>query len=137
ERVWLSDGAVGVEKAGPEVIERRAPLEDQVVAVLDLREEQAMSTASGVALPRGKERGETGEPLLPHSAPCRARSTSRRVVAAVPGLGSAGTHCHIAGRRCPRRGAAWPASGAGSGTPPRRKENAGRPARTSGPRRRR
>src|ERR687892_269182 len=72
ELVWLPDCAVGVEQAGAEVIERRAPVKDQIVAVLDLREEQAVPTASLGPLSRGKEGGEAGEPLL-----CTARDVSR------------------------------------------------------------
>jgi hypothetical protein len=37
--VRLTDGAVGVEETVSQLVERGAPVKDQVVAVLDLREE--------------------------------------------------------------------------------------------------
>jgi hypothetical protein len=42
--VRLADGAVGVEQTLTQLVERGAPVKDQVVAVLDLREEQAVLT---------------------------------------------------------------------------------------------
>ena len=43
--VRLSDGSVGVKQSLAEVIQRRPATEDEVVAKLDLREEQPMLTA--------------------------------------------------------------------------------------------
>ena len=47
-----------------QLVERGAPAKDQVVAVLDLREEQAVLTPRLFALSFGKERGEASQPFL-------------------------------------------------------------------------
>src|SRR5918994_448684 len=64
ELAGLADGSIGVQQALAQSIEGHAPMKDQVVAVLDLGEEQAMPTAGVGALPRRKEGGEAGQPLL-------------------------------------------------------------------------
>jgi len=53
-----TDGAVGVEQTLTQLVERGAPAKDQVVAVLDLREEQPVLAPRLFALSFGKERGE-------------------------------------------------------------------------------
>jgi hypothetical protein len=40
--IWLADGAVGIQKALAQLIEWDSPTKNQVVAILHLREEQAM-----------------------------------------------------------------------------------------------
>jgi len=60
--VWLPDGAVGVEEAFTELVERGATV-DEVVAKLDLGEEQAM-LASVFSFSRREERREAGKPFL-------------------------------------------------------------------------
>jgi hypothetical protein len=64
ELVGLTDGAIGVQQALAQFVESGPPVKDQVVAVLDLGEEQPMPTAGLGAFPRGEERGEAGEPFL-------------------------------------------------------------------------
>ena len=54
----------GIEQAFTEVIQCRAAMEDEVVAELDLREEQRMLVAGLLPLPCGKERSKTRQPLL-------------------------------------------------------------------------
>ncbi len=48
--VWLADGPVGVEEPLAELVERGAAMEDQVVAELDLGEEQAVLAAGMLSL---------------------------------------------------------------------------------------
>jgi hypothetical protein len=62
--VRLADRAVGIEQTLAQLVERGAPMEDQVVAEFDLREEQPMLTAGLAALAFAEERGEAGEPFL-------------------------------------------------------------------------
>ena len=62
--VGLSDRAIGVEQALAEFVQRRAAPEDEVVAELDLREEQPMLAAGFLPLPGGKERREARQPFL-------------------------------------------------------------------------
>src|SRR5262249_22565393 len=50
-----ADGAIGIEQAFAEVIQGGSALEDQVVAVFDLAEEQAVFTAGMFTLSAGKE----------------------------------------------------------------------------------
>ncbi len=57
-------GAVGVEKTLTQLVERGATVKDQVVAELDLREEQAVLAARLFALYFAKERGEASPPFL-------------------------------------------------------------------------
>lgn len=64
DAVGLADRAVGIEQPGSPLIERRAPLEDQVVAVLGLREEEPMLTAGLTTFLGREERRERAEPLL-------------------------------------------------------------------------
>jgi hypothetical protein len=60
----LTDGAVGVEEPSLEGIHGGATTEDQIVAVLYLREKQAVLNA-GVPALFGSEKGaEAGQPLL-------------------------------------------------------------------------
>ena len=47
-----------------QLVERGAPMEDQVVAEFDLREEQPMLAAGVSALSFAEERGEASEPFL-------------------------------------------------------------------------
>jgi hypothetical protein len=63
--VRLPDRSIGIQEPLAEAIESRPPMEDQVVAVLDLRDEQPVLTAGPSTFPVGKERGESREPLLP------------------------------------------------------------------------
>jgi hypothetical protein len=58
--VGLSDCAIGVEQVFGEFVEGGAAAEDQIVAELDLREEQPMLASRLSALWRGKEWGEAG-----------------------------------------------------------------------------
>ena len=62
--IRLPDGPVGVEEPIAKLVECRASMEDQVVAELDLGEEQAMFAAGMVSLECGEERCEAGEPFL-------------------------------------------------------------------------
>src|SRR5246127_1354623 len=62
--VRLSDGSIGVEQTLSELVQGRAATEDEVVAELDLREEQPVSTACLFSLSCREERGEVCEPLL-------------------------------------------------------------------------
>jgi hypothetical protein len=61
----LADGAVGIQQPRAQLIEGGPAMEDEVVAVLDLGKEEAVSAAGMGALLVGEERGEAGEPLLP------------------------------------------------------------------------
>src|SRR6266498_1102519 len=63
--VRLPDRAVGIQEPLPQIIEGGPPMEDQVVAVLDLRKEQTMLAAGASSLLVGEEWGEAGEPFLP------------------------------------------------------------------------
>ena len=62
--VGLSDRAIGVEQALAEFVQRGAAPEDEVVAELNLREEQPMSAAGFLPFPGGKEWREALQPLL-------------------------------------------------------------------------
>lgn len=62
--VRLPNGTIGVQQPVSHPIERRAAAEDQIIAVLDLSEKQAVLTAGVFAFPLGEERRESGEPLL-------------------------------------------------------------------------
>ena len=62
--VRLADGPVGVEEPLAELVERGAAMEDEVVAELDLGEEQPVLAAGMFSLCCGEERREAGEPLL-------------------------------------------------------------------------
>jgi hypothetical protein len=73
ELVGLADGAIGVQPPLAKFVESGPPVKDQVVAVLNLGEEQPMPTAGLGAFPRGEERGEAGEPFL-----AAARQVARR-----------------------------------------------------------
>ncbi len=60
----LADGSVQIQQSLGEFIYRGAAMEDEVVAILHLREEQPMLTSSLFAFPVCNERGERREPLL-------------------------------------------------------------------------
>jgi hypothetical protein len=62
--VGLADRSIGIEQALPKLVQRRAAMEDEVVAELDLREEQPMLAARFLSLSRGEERGEPRQPFL-------------------------------------------------------------------------
>ena len=62
--VGLSDRSIGIEQALAEVVQGRATMEDEVVAELDLREEQPMLAARLLSLSCGEERREARQPLL-------------------------------------------------------------------------
>src|SRR5437773_12042710 len=55
---------IHVQEALSELVHRGAAMEDEVVAILHLREEQPMLTPSVLALLVREERGERGAPLL-------------------------------------------------------------------------
>ena len=78
--VGLPDCSIGIEQAFTEAVQRRAATEDEVVAELDLREEQPMLAAGLLPLPCGKERGKTRQPLLAAGQQVpRGERTYRRV----------------------------------------------------------
>jgi hypothetical protein len=56
--VGLTDRAIGVKQVFAQFVQRRAASEDEIVAELDLREEQPMLAAGLLSLPRRKERRE-------------------------------------------------------------------------------
>ncbi len=62
--VRLADCSIGIEQALAEIIQCGATTEDEVVAVLDLREEQPMLAACMLSLSCGEERREVRQPLL-------------------------------------------------------------------------
>jgi len=59
----LADGAIGIQQALAELVQSGAAPEDQIVAVLDFRKEQAMLAAGLLAFFLGEERRERGEPF--------------------------------------------------------------------------
>src|SRR5215207_1470056 len=63
--VGSSDRAIGVEQTLAELVQRRAAPEDEVVAELDLREEQPMLAAGFLPFSSRKERREARQPFLP------------------------------------------------------------------------
>ena len=60
----LTDGSIQVQQPFGEFIHRGAAMEDEVVAILHLREEEAMLTTSMLPFLVGDERSERGQPLL-------------------------------------------------------------------------
>jgi hypothetical protein len=62
--VRLADGSIGVEQTFAEIVQRGAAAEDEVVAVLDLREEQPVLAARMFSLSCGEEGREMRQPLL-------------------------------------------------------------------------
>ena len=62
--VGLSDCPIGVEQSFTEIVQGRAAAEDEVVAVLDLREEQPVLAAGLLPLFCGKEGGKARQPFL-------------------------------------------------------------------------
>ena len=62
--VRLSDCSIGVEQSLPKTVQCRAAMKDEVVAKLDLREEQSMLTARFLSLLRSEERREARQPFL-------------------------------------------------------------------------
>ncbi|MBO0737593.1 MAG: hypothetical protein J2P48_13640, partial [Alphaproteobacteria bacterium] len=72
-----------------EFLHRCPAVEDQVVAILDLREERTMLAAGPPALRIGDERGERGEPFLAALQEIASRQflQPRRVAAPQEGIG--------------------------------------------------
>ena len=62
--VGLPERALGIEQELAEFVERRAALEDEVVAELNLREEEPMLAAGYLPFPASKERSEPRQPFL-------------------------------------------------------------------------
>ena len=62
--VRLPDCPIGIEQALAEIIQCRTTTEDEVVAVLDLREEQPVLAARMLSLSCGEEGREVRQPLL-------------------------------------------------------------------------
>ena len=62
--VRLTDRSVGIEHPLSEVVERGAAMKDEIVAKLDLREEQPMLTARFLSLFRSEERRQPRQPFL-------------------------------------------------------------------------
>src|SRR6476646_856057 len=62
--VRLADCPIGIEQALAEIIQCRTTTEDEVVAVLDLREEQPVLAARMLAFSCGEEGREVRQPLL-------------------------------------------------------------------------
>jgi hypothetical protein len=62
--VRLADGSIGVKQTFAEIVQRRTATEDEVVAVLDLREEQPVLAARMFSLSGGEEGREMRQPLL-------------------------------------------------------------------------
>ena len=62
--VRLADGSIGVEQTFAELVQRGAATEDQVVAELDLREEQPVLAARMFSLSCGEEGCEMRQPFL-------------------------------------------------------------------------
>ena len=62
--VWLADCPIGIEQALAEIIQCRTTTEDEIVAVLDLREEQPVLAARMLAFSCGEEGRELRQPLL-------------------------------------------------------------------------
>ena len=62
--VRLSDGSIGVEQTFAESVPRGTATEDEVVAVLDLGEEQPVLAARLLSLPGGEEWREACQPFL-------------------------------------------------------------------------
>src|SRR4029077_721106 len=74
--VWLSDGSIGVKQTFAEIVQRRTATEDEVVAVLDLREEQSVLAARLLSLSCGEEWRDARHPFL---APGHQISRGQRV----------------------------------------------------------
>ena len=62
--VRLSDGAIGVKQAFAEHVQCGAAMEDEVVAIFDLGEEQAVLAAGLISLFPDKEGGQASQPFL-------------------------------------------------------------------------
>ena len=62
--VGLSDRSIGVEQPLAEIVQRRAAMKDEVVAELDLREEQPMLAARFRSLLCREERRQPRQPFL-------------------------------------------------------------------------
>jgi len=62
--VRLPDGSMGVQKPFSHLIQGRSAAEDQVIAVFDWSEKQAVLTACLLAFALGKKGRERGEPFL-------------------------------------------------------------------------
>ena len=64
ELVGLANGPVGIQQPFSQLVQGGTPPEDEIVAVLDLREEQAVLAAGLFAFFLGEERRQIGQPLL-------------------------------------------------------------------------
>jgi hypothetical protein len=73
--VWLPDGAISSEQFS-EPVQRGSTMEDEIVAELDLGEDQPKLTFCLLALPCCEEGCVTGEPLLT-SGPVLGRANQR------------------------------------------------------------
>ena len=62
--VRLPDCSIGIEQALAKIIQCRTAMEDEVVAIFDLREEQPMLAARMLALSCSEEGREVRQPLL-------------------------------------------------------------------------
>jgi hypothetical protein len=60
----MPDCSIGIEQALAEIIQCRAAVEDEIVAVLNLREEQPMLAAGVLALSCSEEGRDVRQPLL-------------------------------------------------------------------------
>jgi hypothetical protein len=71
--VRVTDRAVQVEEAFVQAVQRRAALEDQVGAILDLADEQAVAEPLVAAFPVGEEGDQLGEPAVAAGLDVRRR----------------------------------------------------------------
>src|SRR5215470_7996404 len=62
--IGLADGAIGIQEALSQSIQRSTPMEDEIVEIFHLSKEQPMLTPRLLAFGFGKEGGEIGQPLL-------------------------------------------------------------------------
>jgi hypothetical protein len=60
----LTDRAIGVKQAFAQFVQRRAASEDEIVAELDLREEQPMLATALLPFPGSKEWSKARQPFL-------------------------------------------------------------------------
>ena len=56
----LADGAVGIQESLVQLIQRSAPVKDQVVAILHLREKEPVLTAASFAFAFFEKRSQAG-----------------------------------------------------------------------------
>src|SRR6266566_7528671 len=76
----LADGAVGIQQPLAQGIEGGPPMEDQVVAILDLGKEQPVLAAGVDVLLLGEEWSEAGQPLLPAARQVACRQGVRQLL---------------------------------------------------------